>query len=98
MDTRTTSPVDALTEFNRQLLGKVMKPLTADGKAPEAPEVLQSLAAGMAENSQRWLVRRGGRGSEDDRLFLGHWKVADDNILYPYSRVCKYPSRRRRTG
>src|SRR5215203_5898207 len=47
--------MDALAEFNRRLLENVMKPMTRDGVAPAAPEMLQSLAAGLAQNSQRWL-------------------------------------------
>ena len=54
MDNRNTFPLDALTEFNRQLLEKVVRPLTAGGKAPATPEVLQALAASIAQDPQRW--------------------------------------------
>jgi polyhydroxyalkanoate synthase len=47
--------MEALAEFNRRLLENVMKPMTRDGVAPAAPEMLQSLAAGLAQNSQHWL-------------------------------------------
>jgi polyhydroxyalkanoate synthase len=49
------SPLDALADFNRRLLENVMKPMTRDGVAPAAPEMLQSLTAGIAVDSQRWL-------------------------------------------
>src|SRR5688500_16665388 len=55
METRNNSPLDALATFNRQLLDKVVKPLTAGGQVPAVPEVLQSLTADIAQNPQRWL-------------------------------------------
>jgi polyhydroxyalkanoate synthase len=47
--------MDAIAQFNRRLLENVMKPMTRDGIAPASPEMMQSLAAGLAQNSQRWL-------------------------------------------
>jgi polyhydroxyalkanoate synthase len=48
-------PFEALAAFNRQLLDSVVKPMTRDGVTPDAPEVLQSLAAGVAHDAQRFL-------------------------------------------
>lgn len=45
--------MDALTDFNRQLLENAIKPLTQGGSAPDAPEMLRSLAAGLARNPER---------------------------------------------
>jgi polyhydroxyalkanoate synthase len=47
--------MEALAEFNRQLLENVVKPITRDGTVPAAPEMLKSLAAGVAHDTQRWL-------------------------------------------
>ena len=55
MDTPGKSPLEALAAFNRQLLDSVVKPLTRDGVTPDVPEVLQSLAAGVAHDAQRFL-------------------------------------------
>jgi polyhydroxyalkanoate synthase len=57
MPVEPTSPagMDAIAQFNRRLLENVMKPMTRDGIAPASPEMMQSLAAGLAQNSQRWL-------------------------------------------
>lgn len=55
METRNNLPLDALATFNRQLFDKIVKPLTAGGKAPDVPEVLQSLTTDIAQNTQRWL-------------------------------------------
>ena len=55
MDTAGKSPFEALTAFNRQLFESVVKPMTRDGVTPDAPEVLQSLAAGVAHDAQRFL-------------------------------------------
>jgi polyhydroxyalkanoate synthase len=55
VEPNSSSPADALAEFNRRLLENVMKPMTRDGIAPAAPEMLQSLAAGIALDSQRVL-------------------------------------------
>ena len=38
------SPMEALTAFNRQLLAHVVKPLAADGKTPDVPEMMRALA------------------------------------------------------
>jgi polyhydroxyalkanoate synthase len=52
--------MEALAAFNQRLLEQVVKPLAGDGAAPNTPEVLQSLAAGLAQNSQRWLEIQNG--------------------------------------
>jgi hypothetical protein len=49
------SPTEALAAFNRSLLEQVMKPFSRDGRPPSSPEVMQSLAASIAQDSQRWL-------------------------------------------
>ncbi|HZN25628.1 MAG TPA: class I poly(R)-hydroxyalkanoic acid synthase, partial [Burkholderiales bacterium] len=49
------SPTEALAAFNRRLLEQVMKPFSRDGTAPSSPEVVQSLAASIAKDSQHWL-------------------------------------------
>ena len=55
MDSAGKSPIDALTEFNRQLLQSVVKPLVRDGAPPATPEILQSLTAGVVSDAQHWL-------------------------------------------
>src|SRR5688572_27687213 len=55
MNTRTESPMDALTQFNQRLLEQVFRPLARDGKALDAPEMVQSLAASVAHAPQQWL-------------------------------------------
>jgi polyhydroxyalkanoate synthase len=54
MDTANKSPMEALAEFNRQLLLNVVKPLSRDSPGPGAPEFMQSLTAGVAQDAQRW--------------------------------------------
>ena len=54
MDTGTQSPMETLAAFNQRLLEQVLKPLAGD-TAPQTPEIFQSLAAGLAQDSQRWL-------------------------------------------
>ncbi|MDB5904925.1 MAG: class poly(R)-hydroxyalkanoic acid synthase [Betaproteobacteria bacterium] len=49
------TPMQALAEFNRQLLENVMKPISRDGVVPGAPEMMQSLTAAFANDSPRWL-------------------------------------------
>ena len=49
------SPTEALAAFNRSLLEQVMKPFSQDGRPPSSPEMLQSLAASIAKDSQLWL-------------------------------------------
>ncbi|HEV7801463.1 MAG TPA: class I poly(R)-hydroxyalkanoic acid synthase, partial [Burkholderiales bacterium] len=49
------SPLNTLAEFNRQLLENVVKPMVQDGITPNTPEMLQSLAAGLAQDSGRLL-------------------------------------------
>jgi polyhydroxyalkanoate synthase len=49
------SPTEALAAFNRSLLKQVMKPFAQDGRPPSSPEMLQSLTASIAKDSQRWL-------------------------------------------
>src|SRR5688572_12241564 len=55
MDNRTNSPMDTLAAFNQRLLEQVLKPLARDGAALKTPEVLQSLTAGVAHDTKRWL-------------------------------------------
>ena len=55
MDPRNNSPMEALAAFNQRLLEQVFKPLSRDGTAPNTPEIVQSLAAGLAHDTQRWL-------------------------------------------
>ncbi len=55
MNTRTDSPMDALAQFNQRLLEQVFRPLARDGTAPDAPEMVKSLAAGLAQDTQHWL-------------------------------------------
>lgn len=50
----TTSPMEALAALNRQLLEGIAKPLTEGGAPLRTPEMLQSLAAGVAHDTQRW--------------------------------------------
>jgi polyhydroxyalkanoate synthase len=47
--------METLAEFNRQLLLNVVKPITRDSPTLNAPEMLQSLAAGVEHDAQRWL-------------------------------------------
>jgi polyhydroxyalkanoate synthase len=54
MDTANKSPMEALAEFNRQLLLNVVKPLSRDSPVPGVPEFMQSLTAGVAQDAQRW--------------------------------------------
>ncbi|MGZ8230864.1 MAG: PHA/PHB synthase family protein [Burkholderiales bacterium] len=54
MDTGASSPIEALTDFNRQFLDRMVKPFAAGGNPPDAPGVLRALAAGLAANPQRW--------------------------------------------
>ena len=46
---------EALADFNRRLLEAVLRPLARESSVPGTPEILQSLAAGLAQDSQRWL-------------------------------------------
>ncbi len=55
MNTDPKNPANALAEFNRRLFENVVKPMTQDGVAPNTPELLQSLTAGLAQDSERWL-------------------------------------------
>lgn len=45
----------ALAAFNQNVLEQVLKPLTGDAGVPDVPEIVQSLSAGIAQDSQRWL-------------------------------------------
>jgi len=54
MDTGNISSAQALAEFNRRLLEQVFKPLARDGTAPTPPQMMESLAAGLAHDTQRW--------------------------------------------
>jgi polyhydroxyalkanoate synthase len=55
MDTPNKSPMEALAEFNRQLLLNLVKPITRDSPLLNAPEMVQSLTAGVAHDAERWL-------------------------------------------
>jgi polyhydroxyalkanoate synthase subunit PhaC len=55
MSTRNESPTDALARFNQRLLEQVFRPFTRDGKAPDAPEMVKSLAASVAQAPNEWL-------------------------------------------
>ena len=55
MDPRNNSPMEALAAFNQRLLEQVVKPLSRDGAALNTPEIMQSLTAGLAQDTQRWL-------------------------------------------
>src|SRR2546423_4941662 len=55
MDTASKSPMEALAEFNRQLLLNVVKPITRDGRLLNTPEMVQSLTAGVAHDAEGWL-------------------------------------------
>jgi polyhydroxyalkanoate synthase subunit PhaC len=54
MDTTATfSSPDALTAFNQRLLEGILKPLQLEQTMPQAPELLQSLTAAMAQDKSR---------------------------------------------
>ncbi|HYH42395.1 MAG TPA: class I poly(R)-hydroxyalkanoic acid synthase [Burkholderiales bacterium] len=53
MDDPTSSPMENLAAFNQRLLEQVLEPLMRGGGAPQTPELMQSLAAGMAGDTQR---------------------------------------------
>src|SRR5688500_18734346 len=55
MDERTVSPMDSLAAFNQRLLEQVLQPLARGSGVPQTPELVQSLTAGMAHDTQRWL-------------------------------------------
>src|SRR5688572_25386532 len=55
MESPSNAPMQALADFNRQLLENVMKPLARDGAVPGAPEMVQSLTAAFASDTPRWL-------------------------------------------
>lgn len=54
MNTSNPSPMEALTALNTRLLEEIAKPLKRDGAAPDTPEIFKSLAAGLAQDTQRW--------------------------------------------
>ena len=54
MDTPSPTPMEALTALNTRLLEGIAKPLKLDGAAPQTPEIFKSLAASVAQNSERW--------------------------------------------
>ena len=54
MNPTETSATQAITEFNRKLLEQVFKPLARDGTAPTPPEMMQSFAAALTQNTPRW--------------------------------------------
>ena len=60
MNTPADSPMEALAQFNRRLLEQVFKPLSRDGAAPNTPEIMQSLTAGIAQDTQRWAEIQNG--------------------------------------
>ena len=49
------APMQALAELNRQLLGRMMKPLAEDGTAPGSAAMLKSLTSAYAADPQRWM-------------------------------------------
>src|SRR4051812_28505581 len=55
MDTASKSPMEALAEFNRQILLNVFKPLSGDSAVAGPPEFMKSLTAGLAQDAQRWV-------------------------------------------
>ena len=54
MDTPAPTPMEALSALNTRLLEGIAKPLKLDGAAPQGPEIFKSLAASVAQNSERW--------------------------------------------
>ena len=54
MDTPANSPMEALTAFNQRMLQQVTQPLSYGSAAPATPEIVQSLAAALAKDTQRW--------------------------------------------
>ncbi len=79
MDDRNTSPLDALVEFNRRLLETIVRPLTAGGTAPDAPEVLQSLVASVAQDTRRWAELQNRYYHKQLELWLGFAAAGADN-------------------
>jgi polyhydroxyalkanoate synthase len=55
MTSPVNSPTEALAAFNRRLLEQVTKPFAEGGGTPGSPEFIQSLAASLATDTQRWL-------------------------------------------
>ncbi len=51
---RNTNANDALSDLNRRLVEAVLKPL-ANGGGPDVAEVFKSLAAGIGQDTARWL-------------------------------------------
>jgi len=47
--------MEALAAYNQRLLDQVLKPLARDGTVPGSAEIVQSLAAAVAKNPERWL-------------------------------------------
>src|SRR5687767_8394928 len=78
MDPRNNSRMEALAAFNQRLLEQVVKPLAGDGAAPNTPEVLQSLAAGLAQNSERWLEIQKGYYEKQLELWNGFTSAKPD--------------------
>jgi polyhydroxyalkanoate synthase len=55
METPTNSSMDALAAFNQHLLEQVLKPLARESTAASGKEFVESLTAGLAQNSAGWL-------------------------------------------
>jgi len=55
METRTNSSMEALAAFNQYLLAQVLKPLAREGAGSNGKAFVESLTAGLAQNSERWL-------------------------------------------
>src|SRR4051794_18445839 len=55
MSSSVNSPTDAFAAFNRRLLEQVMQPFAQAGTTPKSSEIIQSLAAGLAKDTQHWL-------------------------------------------
>ena len=55
MNASTNPASDAVAAFNQRLFDEVVKPLARDGMPPSATELIQSFAAGLVNDSQRWL-------------------------------------------
>jgi polyhydroxyalkanoate synthase subunit PhaC len=54
MDTPAKSPLEALAAFNQRMLQQVTHPLSYGSAAPATPEIVQSLTASLARDTQRW--------------------------------------------
>lgn len=55
METRTNPSMEALAAFNQHLLQQVLKPLAREGAGTDGKAFVESLTAGLAQNSAGWL-------------------------------------------